>query len=114
MLPYTCSKCGLSHNRAFRRGDELREAKYCWTCQAAYARAHRPKHRDLSEEQRKRANTRSYSNVLKARGEIVKQPCAHCGSANSQMHHPDYSNARLVEWLCRACHLKHHHEERAP
>lgn len=73
----------------------------------------RPKHSQLPDEQRKRANTRAYSKVLVKRGTLLKEPCSVCGSPESQMHHPDYSNPRLVEWLCRPCHLQHHVEERA-
>jgi len=38
------------------------------------------------------------------RGEIQKQCCEICGSANVQAHHPDYSKPMDVMWLCP----KHH------
>jgi site-specific recombinase XerC len=61
--------------------------------------------------QRKKANTRSYTNVLIRRGKIDKEPCRSCGDPNAQAHHPDYNDPRRVEWMCRRCHKKHHEAE---
>lgn len=93
-----CCKCKVSHNR---------NAKYCAPCHATNMRAWRKTH-PLTSEQRKKDNCRSYSYVLLKRGKIERQPCQKCGSQDSQMHHPDYDQPRLVEWMCRACHLEHH------
>jgi hypothetical protein len=68
----------------------------------------RPKHSELSPEQRRKANTRSYSNQLQRRGVLVPQPCERCGSPDAQKHHDDYGDPRTVRWLCRPCHLKEH------
>jgi hypothetical protein len=46
-------------------------------------------------------------------GKIPKQPCKECGEAKAEAHHPDYSQPLLVEWLCRPCHNKEHHGEKA-
>lgn len=40
-------------------------------------------------------------------GKLTKKPCGICGSKESEAHHPDYSKALEVEWLCR----KHHRLE---
>lgn len=40
------------------------------------------------------------------RGEITKEKCRVCESANVQGHHPDYSKPLYVIWLCS----KHHTE----
>lgn len=71
-------------------------------------RATRPGHSQLAPEARKRANTRSYTNVLVKRGKLKRGPCATCGAAKAQAHHPDYDDPRTVVWLCRPCHLRHH------
>jgi hypothetical protein len=50
--------------------------------------------------------------MLVSRGHLMKHSCQQCGSLESQAHHPDYSNPRLVEWrLCRPCHLALHQAE---
>lgn len=63
-----------------------------------------------SRQQRWRArNPRAYlahlsvKNALRL-GVIVQQPCAVCGEANAEAHHPDYDRPLTVTWLCR----KHH------
>lgn len=82
--------------------------KNCLSCHAAYMRANRPRHSDLPEEQRRRANARSYANVYKRRGKLVPEPCKRCGGDDAEMHHHDYSQPLEVEWLCRPCHLTEH------
>jgi hypothetical protein len=37
-------------------------------------------------------------------GKLIKLPCSVCGSTKSEAHHPDYSKALDVVWLCS----KHH------
>ena len=74
-------------------------------------RTHRPKHSELSPEQRRKAITRAYSNVLQRRGKLVPRPCR-CGSRKVEKHHPDYANPRRVVWICRPCHLKSHAAEK--
>lgn len=72
----------------------------------------RPKHSELSEEERRKANTRSYTNVLVRRGELVRGPCKFCGSTeNIQAHHLNYKNPRNVIWVCKDCHPKHCHPD---
>lgn len=39
-------------------------------------------------------------------GKLKKLPCAECGNADVQAHHPDYSKPLEVVWLC----VDHHHE----
>lgn len=54
----------------------------------------------LTAEQRRKDIARSYASVYKRRGKLVRRPCALCGSADSQMHHEDYSKPLDVTWLC--------------
>lgn len=65
----------------------------------------------MTAEQRKKDNCRSYAGVYLRRGNLTKEPCK-CGNSDSEMHHADYDKPLEVEWLCRACHLDHHKEER--
>ena len=62
----------------------------------------------LTEEQRRKDICRSYTNVLLRRGALTRKPCLICGSEPAQAHHPDYSNPRLVVWLCAPHHRAHH------
>jgi hypothetical protein len=71
-------------------------------------RAWRQTHR-LAGLARKKDSVRSIANVAKRRGHIVSEPCRICGAA-AEMHHPDYSQPLLVQWLCRPHHLQLHRE----
>lgn len=62
----------------------------------------------MSDEQKEKANARSYAKVYMERGKITKQPCVVCGSHESEMHHPDYGKPLFVVWICRACHTQLH------
>lgn len=42
-------------------------------------------------------------------GLIKKQPCVFCGSAETEMHHEDYSKPIDVVWLCHPHHMKLEH-----
>lgn len=98
-----CAKCGKRHRR--RNGNRLQA--YCKKCHAAQMRDWRKTY-PLGEEERLRDICRSYANVYKKRGKLVKKPCLECGSKKSQMHHEDYSRPLDVMWLCRPCHMKRH------
>lgn len=41
-------------------------------------------------------------------GRLERQPCAKCGSDETQAHHDDYSRPLDVRWLCFTCHRKEH------
>lgn len=99
----TCSKCGVKHGRANQR--------YCVDCHNAYMREWRKSH-PLTEEQKVKDRARSYANVYRRRGKLVKVPCETCGSPRSQMHHHDYSKPLDVEWLCRPCHMALHQQKK--
>ncbi len=78
-----CSRCGGAQDRAGQR--------YCRRCHAAYQRERRPKHRDLDDDTRRRANARAYAGVYLRRGKLERKPCERCGADNAEMHHDDYS-----------------------
>lgn len=97
-----CSNCG---------GDRETVSRYCRACRALYMRLTRPKHSEMTEEQRLRANARSYANVYQRRGLLVPEPCA-CGAVKVEKHHEDYSKPLQVSWVCRKCHLAEHNDHR--
>lgn len=66
---------------------------------------------DLTPEQKKKDNCRSYAGTYFHRGFIKQRPCNSCGDKNSQMHHEDYDRPLWVVWFCRKCHLALHREE---
>jgi hypothetical protein len=87
---------------------------YCKPCRRAFSREKRPRHSELSPEQRLRANCRSYVNQYKRRGRIKPKPCEKCGSEEHiEMHHEDYSKPLEINWLCRSCHLEMHRARKA-
>jgi hypothetical protein len=98
----TCSKCHnpLETNRLKQR--------YCLSCHNEYMRLNRKRHSELTDEQRMKANCRSYLNVYINRGKIVKQPCEICNSLITEAHHLDYSKPLDVHWYCREHHLQEH------
>lgn len=78
--------------------------KACRQCKNIYARRTRTRHREMTPEERQRANCRSYANVYQRRGRLKPQPCVICGSEPVEKHHVDYGRPLLVIWACRDCH----------
>lgn len=103
MIKDICSKCSrpLEETRAGKQ-------RYCRACHAEHMRNTRPKHSELPELARKKANARSYVHEYIKRGKVIKLPCAVCGSERSEAHHEDYCKPLEVIWLCREHHLKLH------
>jgi hypothetical protein len=99
----TCYRCGEPKERV--------SESYCRACSALRLRQWRKAH-PLTPEQRRRHNARTLARVYWLRGKLRQKPCRHCGDANSQRHHPDYSRPLFVIWLCRPCHLKLHAAKR--
>lgn len=100
-----CSGCKAEHDRQGQR--------YCHACHAAYMRQWRPKHSELPEAARLRANCRSYTNVLIRRGHLQRGPCAICGATERvHPHHEDYTKPREVRWLCQEHHGPEHDRAR--
>ena len=98
-----CSKCRKQNDR-----DAIGQ-RYCRACHNKYARLRRPKHSELTDEQRLKANARSYANTYQNRGLLEPKPCHKCGStATIHKHHEDYNKPLDVEWLCKQCHEEHH------
>lgn len=97
-----CSKCGGDLGHRYGR------QRYCLTCHAEYMRKHRPKHKDLPEVARMKANARATAKMAVRNGQIKRDACLICGSQESEMHHEDYSKPLEVIWVCRPCHLGHH------
>lgn len=91
-----------------------RQQRYCKKCHAEYMRQTRPKYSELTEEQKKKSNARSYANAYQRRGKIRRSACSKCQASLAQKHHPDYSNPLFVVWLCRSCHMQEHLMEPLP
>lgn len=102
-----CAKCRMLHDR-YRDRLKTKHASYCEQCHAAHMRATRPRHSQLKPEARRRANVRALTRSLQTRGKIIPQPCSRCQFPHAERHHPDYNDPKLVEWLCRDCHMAEH------
>lgn len=106
-LPKRCPKC-----RVRAKSDDPHKA-YCDRCYKA-ARENWERACPAASESRKRKLTRAKSGMYKRRGVLQQQPCISCGSADSVMHHHDYSKPLDVTWLCRPCHAKEHEKDATP
>lgn len=80
---------------------------YCQPCKKAYWYRTRKPHRELTAEQKRKANCRAYSRMLERRGLLKRRPCE-CGSTKVQRHHFDYDDPYRVEYKCLRCHRKWH------
>lgn len=78
--------------------------------QRAYRKTH--PYKTLSDDQRRKDLCRSFINKLVSRGEMTRLPCAKCGEARVQGHHPDCGDPYRVIWLCKLCHRELHREEK--
>jgi hypothetical protein len=96
-----CSKCGGD------LGSRYGKQRYCCRCHAEYMRLHRPKHSELSQDARIKANVRAVAKYYLKIGEIKVEGCLACGK-KAEMHHHDYSKPKSVIWLCREHHLLLH------
>jgi hypothetical protein len=56
---------------------------------------------------------RWYTKRMVRNGKIQQQPCAVCGKAESEIHHPDYNQPLLIVWLCPQCHRELHKNAKA-
>ena len=83
------------------------KCKYCNKCNAEYMRSWRKNHK-LSDDQKKKASTRSKTNVLIKRNKLIRKPCEVCGDKKSEAHHHNYEDYRNVSWLCFKHHREHH------
>ena len=87
-------------------GEQARpNQRNCLDCHSASMRKHRKLH-PLTPEQRQKDNCRSYALVYLKRGKIQREPCKVCGE-KAEMHHEDYSQPLLIDWLCRKHHLEY-------
>lgn len=105
-----CSMCAVEHFR-FRDHAHTKPASYCCACHAKKMRASRPKHSELSKEQKIKAAARAQANVYQRRGTLKVKPCFICG-AMAQKHHEDYSKPLEVLWVCVKHHIELHRKEK--
>lgn len=125
-----CSKCGVVKPLSEFCYDQRRPlgvGSHCKSCHSAYGRKWHQEHPDTSKAHlRNRVNKwrqanhgryldysrnryaerpeigRAHAAVRRSikNGTLVKQPCAVCGSEDSESHHDDYSKPLEVIWLC--------------
>lgn len=55
----------------------------------------------------KRRAHNKVANAIKA-GRLEREPCAFCGSPDSEAHHHDYSKPLDIVWTCRLHHRRLH------
>lgn len=89
----------------------------CRVCFAAYMREYRRTHAaELSAWQKDRRDNVDYRRLdavgsharyYRDKGVLIPQPCQ-CGALDVQMHHPDYGEPLMVQWMCAPCHRKLH------
>jgi hypothetical protein len=104
-----CRLCGAEHSRRHSSG---RSKRLCQSCSAKRAKELRPKYSQMTDEERFKANARSYANSYQRRGALKPEPCVDCSNPDAEKHHHDYTKPLDVVWLCRTCHMRRHDEQR--
>lgn len=103
-----CKDC----DRIFRRGKRKRNPDTYKKRDARYYQAHREQKLQYLKEWREKNVQKSKAHLLVRQalrsGELERQPCAICGSLNSDAHHEDYRKPLEVMWLCRTHHVRYH------
>jgi hypothetical protein len=82
----------------------------CRACTRAKAKAKRQQPSSTTADRSKDA-VRARTRAAIARGTLVPVPCAVCGDADVEAHHPRYDGDdawACVEWLCRLHHAARH------
>jgi hypothetical protein len=78
-------------------------------CRAEWMRENRPKHSELDEDAKRRANARGQANSYEGRGDLIAPKlCQMCRARRVPLekHHFDYDFPLMVVWICRDCHLE--------
>lgn len=113
MTSDVCSKCAGPRDRAGQR--------YCRACHNAYSRAWRARHGGFkawyatqTEAEKVRYRARKQLARAVSFGRIDRPDrCSQCARVGPvEGHHPDYTKALEVEWLCPSCHRQLHREHR--
>lgn len=68
----------------------------------------RKKYRELSADERMKADIRTKTNQRVRRGKIDKLCCRRCGANATEKHHTDYEDPNMILWLCGRCHKDIH------
>lgn len=109
-LGYVCKICRKEEHACYYEAHKVQ-------CLAVYRQYYRRNRAAMLAKEAAREKSpegrwqrRAYSHVQRAKvkGELVPALCAHCGAANVEAHHDDYSRPLDVIWLCRRCHAGRH------
>lgn len=95
-----CSTCHVNDRRKGKSD--------CLECCAAQKRAYRKRFAGLSPEERAKERIRWRTHSLIRSGKLKREPCFYCKGEKVEAHHPDYTRADLVEWLCKPHHQVRH------
>ena len=95
-----CSRCGDEERAPGQR--------WCRSCRNFYMRENRPKQSELPLLEQRKAAVRAETRKLIRRRVLVRAPCERCGEPKAEVHHIDYAQPELVEWLCFDCHRAIH------
>lgn len=125
---YTCLACQRAEQKAYReahRAERIASGKAWRAAHPDLVRA--AKMRRLAKEKAaraageplyvqdpaKKAARWAVKNAIR-RGRMQPQPCARCGSPDSQAHHDDYSKPLDVLWFCPLHHSELHRAMKNP
>lgn len=99
--------------RQYRRKHRERLGEQNRRYYRAHAKGIIARNRQYQDENPERyAAHRAVASAIR-RGDLIRLPCAHCGSPdNIDAHIEDYSKPLDVVWLCRRCHSRLHAAER--
>lgn len=115
-----CKACNRARRAQYRdeNREKLRESSRRYYVEYQASGAHREQSRAWRARNRERSRVmaRAHMQVWRAvqRGEIDKPlACALCAAGGPlHAHHEDYDRPLDVIWLCRPCHMQHHHGNR--
>ena len=102
-----CKECKRAYRKRYYQQNKemVREYNRVYKQSEEYKATRREGAGDLYRKHIEKYRCRALSHYYLKRGQIKRKPCVFCGSGDAEMHHPDYNNPKLVEWLCRTHHI---------
>lgn len=113
----TCEYCETTYDR--RASTSNSKLRFCSErCRAAwrYRNGEADLRKRRENERYRRESDKNRARNLARKATPQRGLCWFCNQAPGvELHHPygyDGKNATRVVWVCRSCHVKHHHDER--